>query len=742
MESQLKKNEKEVENLESKLKETKNILSGTNLTISTTKMNTGNVPSSLLDEQKIQTVEVENLTSKLTIAREESQRLKSEIETLKLNPMVSMEAQNLKAKIDETERSLEETKKDASDLAQEIQKVNQLNLSNITTSINNFGKNIEKHLVGKKGLSSGIDSIGSKITKLSKKITRLALTAMVFRLIRQSLTGLSNGFMSLLKSNDDFSNSLNQIKANLMTAFAPIYSAVLPAINTLMNALSKITGTIATFISSLFGKTASQAKKNAKELYNQANATKAISEAQEGLAGFDKLEVNPANNENSSGGGSGSTGVNFEGEIQVNEKLLDFLNKIKELIGDGKWFDVGATLANSLNSVLNKLDVKGFMAKGGELAYNLCQGINGFVNTFDWSTLGEKISDFIKGLGNIILTGLITIDWQGIGKAVGDFLLSIDWWNILVVIPLSIISALIDAIIELFSGLLISLCEHLDEWIPQLWEAIKGIPNWIVENILKPVGEAVGETLKSLLNATSNLWENIKDGSKSLWDSICEVWNTVATWFNDTVIKPVGDFFKNMWDSVKNGAKNAWEGIKNVFGKVAQFFKDIFSTAWSKVKEVFSNGGQIFNGIKEGILNAFKNVVNALIRGINNVVSMPFNGLNGILNTLQGINFLGISPFSWLSWRAPIPQLPYLATGAVIPPNAKFTAVLGDQKHGKNLEAPESLIRQIVREESGEKEVILNATFIMQCETEEIGRASLNGIRLLENLEGAPYFVR
>ena len=48
-----------------------------------------------------------------------------------------------------------------------------------------------------------------------------------------------------------------------------------------------------------------------------------------------------------------------------------------------------------------------------------------------------------------------------------------------------------------------------------------------------------------------------------------------------------------------------------------------------------------------------------------------------------------------------MPQLPYLAQGAVIPPNRKFAAVLGDQRSGNNLEAPEGLIRQIVREESG-----------------------------------------
>lgn len=46
------------------------------------------------------------------------------------------------------------------------------------------------------------------------------------------------------------------------------------------------------------------------------------------------------------------------------------------------------------------------------------------------------------------------------------------------------------------------------------------------------------------------------------------------------------------------------------------------------------------------------------------------------------------------------PQIPQLATGAVIPANREFLAVLGDQKHGRNLEAPENLIRQIVREET------------------------------------------
>ena len=44
-------------------------------------------------------------------------------------------------------------------------------------------------------------------------------------------------------------------------------------------------------------------------------------------------------------------------------------------------------------------------------------------------------------------------------------------------------------------------------------------------------------------------------------------------------------------------------------------------------------------------------------------------------------------------------SLPALATGAVIPPNAPFTAILGDQRNGYNLEGPEDMFRSIVREE-------------------------------------------
>ena len=73
-----------------------------------------------------------------------------------------------------------------------------------------------------------------------------------------------------------------------------------------------------------------------------------------------------------------------------------------------------------------------------------------------------------------------------------------------------------------------------------------------------------------------------------------------------------------------------------------------------------------------------------------------------------------------------------LAKGAVIPPNKKFLAVLGDQSHGRNLEAPEDLIRQIVREESGGDngrlaqllETLISVVEGIEVGDETIGRAA------------------
>ncbi len=745
MESQLKKNEKEVANLQKQYDELINKMASNQTDLQFAKgigdskqiaLLGGNQKA--LDEQSIL------LATQLENAKDKSEKLKESLKELKSNPQASIEVENLKSKIDLATSSVARLKNEANNIKNEIispigengNDKPQSNQKNIGSSL---FKNISKTIYGDKGINSGLDTITSKIDKFKHRMTRLISTIMVFKLLREALKLLSNGLISLLKTNDEFSNNLNQIKVNLLTAFAPIYDAVLPAINTLMNVLSKATGSIATFIASIFGQTATQAKKNAKSLYEQAKAQEALNESQENLASFDKLEVN--NDTNSKG--ANNKGLDFSKEMQVNTKLLTYLNELRELASNGDWFGIGTKIASSLNKALANFDVKGFFEKGKQIAINIVEGINGFLNTFDFGLLAQKFSEAVIGMWDIIIAALVLFDWQGFGQAIGDFILGIDWWGVLVQL-LSIISALFDAIIDLLIGLGTSIVEHIISWLPIVWEALKSIPGWINDNVLQPIWGLFKNIGESILLSLSAMWEGIKIGGQLCWDGIVYVWNVVTSWFYNTIIQPITNFFVNMWNSLVQGASNAWIGIQNVFSSVASFFGNTFSKAWQKVKEVFSTGGKVFDGIKEGILNAFKAIVNALITGINKIVSIPFNGLNSILQKVHDVSFLGITPFDWLTWRAPVPQIPMLAEGAVIPPNKRFTAVLGDQRNGTNLEAPENLIRKIVREESGgSKEIYLkNATFIMQLKNGvELGRTFVDCVRLVEDADGEPLFV-
>lgn len=190
------------------------------------------------------------------------------------------------------------------------------------------------------------------------------------------------------------------------------------------------------------------------------------------------------------------------------------------------------------------------------------------------------------------------------------------------------------------------------DFIVGVWESVS---QWFSDNVIQPVAQIF-----------TGLWEGIKTAASTAWNFIKGVWAVVSGWFNNTIIKPVANFFTGMWNGLKNGAKLAWEGIKSVFGSVADWFKDKFSKAWQAVKDVFSTGGNVFDGIKEGIVSAFKTVVNAIIRGINKVIAVPFNAINGILDKISEVSIAGIEPFSGLVHRLPVPQIPELAEGGVL----------------------------------------------------------------------------
>lgn len=151
------------------------------------------------------------------------------------------------------------------------------------------------------------------------------------------------------------------------------------------------------------------------------------------------------------------------------------------------------------------------------------------------------------------------------------------------------------------------------------------------------------------------------------WDKIKEILGAIGGWIYDHIIKPVADFFKAMWDGIVTGAKAVWEGIKAVFSGFAEFFKHIFTDAWNGIKKLFSAGGKIFNGLKEGIVDSFKAIVNTLITGINKLIALPFKAINKLFNKIRSLSIAGIHPFKFIKKDLlPIPEIPKLAKGGII----------------------------------------------------------------------------
>ena len=238
------------------------------------------------------------------------------------------------------------------------------------------------------------------------------------------------------------------------------------------------------------------------------------------------------------------------------------------------------------------------------------------------------------------------------------------------------VSTAVDAALLLLNKVVLPVLMWLNEWLKPVFvmlgkiianafgtavavisSAISGIIGFLKGIIDFIVGVFTGDWDKA--------WNGIKSAFKSVFDSFVKIgkatWNSIKGIFS-----ALGEFFGGIWDGLKNGAKAAWDGVKSVFSAVGGFFKDVFSKAWKGVVAVFSVAGDIFVNIKDGIVSVFKTVVNGIIRGINSVVKLPFEGFNKVLETIHGLSILGVKPFSWLTWRAPVPQIPELARGGIV----------------------------------------------------------------------------
>ena len=141
--------------------------------------------------------------------------------------------------------------------------------------------------------------------------------------------------------------------------------------------------------------------------------------------------------------------------------------------------------------------------------------------------------------------------------------------------------------------------------------------------------------------------------------------------------------------------------------KVSEFatkWGEKFTDAKTKLTEFSSDAKTKFQEIQESVVKCFDGIKDKIKAPINAALGFVEKLVNGIIEAFNGLgDKLGGLEFDLPEWlpgdlggkhfELKVPKLntisiPRLAQGAVIPPNKEFLAMLGDQSHGTNIEAP------------------------------------------------------
>lgn len=499
-----------------------------------------------------------------------------------------------------------------------------------------------------------LDKFGNLFSRNSNKVTQgtrsmymgnnaflqsmkyLLPSLIVYQLIGGAISKLAGGMMSALKTNDQFSNSLNQIKVNLMTAFYPIYTAILPAINAMMSAIATLTGQLAAFISQLFGTTYQASKKGAEGLYNNvqamndtgSSATKAqkkVDKLQRSLMGFDEIN-----------------------RIGLQDKTDDDTDKGQDTKAPG--IDFGAATGNYSTPKWMK-DMQALLKD--------------FFKPFQdaWKNQGQKVIDAWKyALGEVI----------GLASAIGKSFMEV-WTNgtgqkfienllILLADVLGIIgdiakafkdaweddgrgTTLIQTIFDMFNsilGLLHSIAGAFrDAWNDGTGEAIAANLLEIFTNIFKAVGNIADQLKKA--------WDQGGAG-KEIFSIILGIINNLLTHINN-MAKATADWAKTLdFTPLLNGIKKLLESIQplsdNIGAGLEWFYKNVLlPLAGFTIQDLIpaflqALGGAIdfVNGVIEALKPAFKFFWDSFLKPIaewtGGVIVDVLKGLGDVLSTI------------------------------------------------------------------------------------------------------------
>lgn len=553
-------------------------------------------------------------------------------------------------------------------------------------------------------MQDAIQTVGKSVEKVGQKLSSMLRRVFVFTVLTSALRSLRTWIGNVIKSNSEASASLAQLKAALLTLVQPLVNVIIPAFIQFVNVLTRVVTAIAQIVSSLFGTTFAKSKESAKQLNKETKAIKGVGGAAEKagkqLAAFD--EINQLTDNSSGGGGGADAGtsspdfdaLNPDGKLA--EKFKDILGLVGAIAAGLLAWKIASAFTNDLSKIAGIA-----LAVAGAFEY-VYSWLDAWNNGIDWGNFLGMLGGLAAVAGGLALAfgkvaAAISLIVGGIGMVVVGIKDVIDN-GFTLQNTLSIVAGLIA------SGLGISLLTG--NWIPLL---ISGLAAALVAIVsFTGNGNDLIAGLKKTFDGFSDFFGGVFSGDmdravaglNKIIEGLKDTWNTIIksiqdAWkaFIDWVKKKNPDLAYEL-EQIGETVKGVYEGVKKVLKGLVDFISGVFTGDWKKAWEGVK---EIFAGVWNGIVSLLEGAANLIVRGVNWLISQ--------------LNKISFSIPDWVpavggkSFGINIPQLsevtlPRLATGAVIPPNREFMAVLGDQTSGNNIEAPENLIRQIVREET------------------------------------------
>ena len=152
----------------------------------------------------------------------------------------------------------------------------------------------------------------------------------------------------------------------------------------------------------------------------------------------------------------------------------------------------------------------------------------------------------------------------------------------------------------------------------------------------------------------------------------------------------------------------AVDGVRGVMQTLADQMtgaEGVSGSLWSALQSDWGGAWSWFDSnLMDPMSKGVRGTLNDIIRFINGVIEAAGKAVNTVIDLLNSLNYdipawvpvFGGKKFGFELTPVTVPQIPYLAQGAVLPANKPFMAVVGDQRHGTNIEAPLATIEAAV----------------------------------------------